>query len=236
MIASARMSTRLPLIVAVKPRTPCVNCGPSTIPTNSVKPSRNESAVPMLIAGRPRMRRSTIGRFAPRNSQITNAIPLKTAVSAQTTMPGSLNQSLRSPSSSTYCSGPSVAISSASPVTSDDTRARGGSRRNVHNRIAATKPGTTLMKNTHRHEKLSVRMPPSVGPMLGPTTAPSAKSPCAAPSCFGGNVSRRIERAAVRIPPPKSPCTTRKPISSSADCASPQHIEATVNPRIAVVT
>ena len=59
------------------------------------------------------------------------------------------------------------------------------------------------MKNTQRHEKLSVIQPPSVGPMIGAKMTAMATTPNALPRCAGSNVSRMIDCWFGCKPPPK---------------------------------
>ena len=76
-------------------------------------------------------------------------------------------------------------------------------------------------------------MPPRVGPIDGPTIAPSEVSAWLKPSCFAGNVSRMIAWPVEIRPPPHRPCNTRKKISSSSEVEIPHSIEVMVNPMIA---
>ena len=123
-----------------------------------------------------------------------------------TVIRGSSNQSWRWPSPKTYCNEPSPTISRPRPIASTGT-ARGslGFFSRVSMTIPAKMPGTTLMKNTQFHEKLSVSQPPNVGPTAGPTIAPIEKSPWLRPTLSLGNVSRSVACAVAINPPPNAP-------------------------------
>ena len=145
------------------------------------------------------------------------------------------NQSLRWPSSRMYCSEPSPTASRPRPIASTGIgRGSVGLRSRTKMMIAAIAPGTTLIKNTSFHEKLSVSQPPSVGPTLGPTIAPMANSAWLAPSRSRGNVSRSVACAVATRPPPNIPWITRQNTSCPMDVEKPQNTDASVNPTIAV--
>jgi len=88
------------------------------------------------------------------------------------------------------------------------------------------------MKKTQCHDKLSVRIPPRVGPIVGPRINANAKSDWLVASCLGGNVSRMICCAGTMSPPPNAPCRKRRAISVFVSPARPQRIDVTVNPAI----
>ena len=91
-------------------------------------------------------------------------------------------------------------------------------------------PGRRFTKKTQRQVRSSVRIPPSVGPIVGPSTTARAKSDWLTASFAGGNVSRMICCAGTINPPPNAPCTNRSAISVVASFASPHNTDVTVNP------
>ena len=62
--------------------------------------------------------------------------------------------------------------------------------------------------------------------------APRAKIPWLSPSWRGENVSRRIDCAVARSPPPKAPCTIRAEMSIGRSPEAPHTIDASVKPAI----
>ncbi len=87
----------------------------------------------------------------------------------------------------------------------------------------------TLTKKIHRHDNESVSQPPRVGPMAGPSAAPTPKSAEAIGNSEGGNASSMMVRATGRIAPPPMPCSMRKKTSEGRFQEIPQSTEATTN-------
>ena len=164
---------------------------------------------------------------------MTNATIPATALRQSATIVPSLNQSLRSPSSRTYWTDPRPTANKTSPIPSKPFDfVRAGLRSSGRSSAIAMMPGTMLTSKTQRHETLSVRSPPRVGPVDGPTTAAIVKMAWLIPSCLAGNVSRNIACDVASKPPPNRPWTSRKTISSWIEPASPHRSEATVKPAI----
>ena len=87
----------------------------------------------------------------------------------------------------------------------------------------------TFTKKIHCHESVSVSQPPSVGPMAGPSVAPTPKSADAIAKSCGGNASSKIVKATGRIAPPPMPCRMRKKISEGRFQEMPHKNDAMTN-------
>ena len=75
-------------------------------------------------------------------------------------------------------------------------------------------------------------MPPSVGPIAGPTIIPMPNSAAASVCWFFGKLSNRIACDVAMSAPPPIPWTTRQTTSSVSELDCPQSHEASVNSRI----
>src|SRR5437667_5591634 len=95
--------------------------------------------------------------------------------------------------------------------------------------MSDNKPIGILIKNTHRHEKLSVIQPPNGGPIAGAVTIAMLYKAKAEPSFDLGNVSTRIACSTGARPPPPTPCSTRKKINIPRLGAMPHRNEVAVN-------
>ena len=74
--------------------------------------------------------------------------------------------------------------------------------------------------------------PPRVGPRIGATMIPMAKTAMAAPRRAGGKLSRRTAWAIGWSAPPPTPCTMRATMSMPRPVAAPQAADAAVKVRI----
>src|SRR6185295_18785591 len=88
----------------------------------------------------------------------------------------------------------------------------GGSESRRLVRINEKIPMGMLIRNTHRHEKLSVIHPPSGGPTAGAVTIAMLYRAKAAGRFAAGKVSTRMACSTGASPPPPMPCNMRKKI------------------------
>ena len=121
---------------------------------------------------------------------------------------------------------------STAPAMSKRTTRRDSERCAESTKSAATSasvPTGRLTKKIQRHERRSVRMPPSVGPVLTPSATKSPFIPSARPRCSGGNADvRRAGPIAMSSAAPM-PCPARAAIKNGSDGARPHAAENPVN-------
>ena len=89
-------------------------------------------------------------------------------------------------------------------------------------------PGTTLIRNNHGHDQVSVIKPPTTGPIVGARTATAPPIVVAAACRRDGNSRKTAENTAGIRTPPENPCTTRNANNVAKSSLEAQPIEATV--------
>ena len=95
-----------------------------------------------------------------------------------------------------------------------------------------TIPTGTLTKKIQCQLALSVRRPPTSGPIASARAETPAQMPIAVPRCRGGNVAAMIDSVAGFISAAPAPCATRAAMSISPVVESPHAREAAVKTAI----
>ena len=86
----------------------------------------------------------------------------------------------------------------------------------------------TFRKNTARQLTCSISQPPVTGPMAAVIALNPDHSPIARPRCASSNVALMIARLPGTRNAAPTPCSARPAISTGAEVARPQKIDATV--------
>ena len=182
-VASAPGNNVNPVSHALKPKTVWKNSGSTKFSPNKPKPLTTPIRLATVNGYDLKTRKSTKG-YGSRSSRITNAPIPKTATHDRITIVLEPNQSSRWPRSRTYCSEAMPAVmyprpSQSAPRSGFLMYDGSAMYRNVIH--SASTPIGMLMKKISGHEKLSTSQPPNVGPIAGPTIAPSPKTAIACP-------------------------------------------------------
>ena len=90
-----------------------------------------------------------------------------------------------------------------------------------------------LIRNSQCHDQVSVIQPPTIGPIVGASTA-MTPAIVVATGCWriGNSTKTPVNTAGISVPPAK-PCTTRKAINVAKSPLNAQPSEASVNSVIA---
>lgn len=79
-----------------------------------------------------------------------------------------------------------------------------------------------MTQKTQRHPSASVRYPPAMGPMMGPSNGPMDQMAMAPPLCSGGSMSEMVPLPHVTTDTPASPAKKRKTMSMPMFCETAQ--------------
>ena len=93
--------------------------------------------------------------------------------------------------------------------------------KNRHSTASASPPKGKLTKKTQRHEKVSVKNPPTIGPRMADRLNTPVNRPLMRARWAGGSSSAIMAKLVDVSTPPPMPCRPRSTISCGMSCANP---------------